>query len=68
MSHLTSKTREVWVAVVYNEEDQCIKEGTEYSHEEDAIKDAHEWVSYYVDQCGDYYYARVEHRIIPIYE
>lgn len=68
MSQLTSDTREVWMAVVYNEDDQRIKEGGEYMTEEAAVKDAHEWVEHYVETCGSYYYARVEHRIVPTYK
>lgn len=67
MSHLTSNTREVWVAAVYNENDERIKEGGEYILQESAFEEAHELVSYYVEQCGEYYYAKVEHRIVPIF-
>ena len=68
MSQLTSDTRTVWVPVVYNEQDERIKEGGEYILEESAVEEACELVAYYVETCGAYYYAKIEHRIVPTYK
>lgn len=68
MSHLTSETCDVWVPVLYNEQDERIKEGGEHHLEEFAVEEAREMVAYYVDLTDAYYYARIEHRIVPTYK
>lgn len=68
MSHLTSDTSTVWVPVIYNEQDERVKEGGEYVLEESAVEEARDMVAYYVEYGGAYYYAKIEHRIVPIYK
>jgi hypothetical protein len=71
MSHLTSETREVWVPVFYEHrgyEDLLIDEGSEHAREEDAVTEAHAGVAKLVDVHGGYFYAKIEHRILPTYK
>lgn len=67
MSHLTSDTREVWVAIFYDAQDAVLHEGCESNREEDAINEAHETVALFASK-GEYHYAKIEHRIVPIYK
>ena len=69
MSCLTKETREVLVIILHTSEDAI--EVAEYDYDdclEGARARAHEEVSDYVAETGEYAYCTIEHRVIPIYK
>lgn len=69
MSHLTDRTKLIYVPVLKDENDQVIGEGADYDDVEPAIQEAHNQVSMELNKrnLNKYIYAVVETRIVPIY-
>ena len=69
MSHLTNKCKLIYIPVLYNHT-EIIDEGCEWGTEESAIEEAFELVSSEIRK-RDYdmhIEARIETRIVPVYE
>lgn len=67
MSHLTSKTKAVYVAVIYDEFGNYVGEGWDCDLLEHAIECGQEMVADAVRSTNKYHTAKVEIRILPIY-
>ena len=68
MSHLTSKTKEVYVPVIYNKMGSKVIELSECDTEEFAVSLASEYISERVKVEGVYYEAVIKKMVMPIYE
>lgn len=67
MSHLTSKTKVIYVAVIYDQFSNYVGEGPDCDLEEYAIETGQEMVADAVKSSGEYHYAKIETKILPIY-
>ena len=67
MSHLSSEVKEVYVAYIKNKDGNIVRESTDYDFEHDAISWAKDTVSYYVQGTDEFYYAVIEHQVVPRY-
>ena len=69
MSHLTDRTKLIYVPVLKDENNQIIGEGADYGDEECAIQEAHNQLSMELNKryLNEYIYAVVETRIVPVY-
>ena len=69
MSHLTDRTKLIYVPVLKDQNNQIIGEGADYGDEEAAIQEAHNQLSMELNKrnLNEYIYAVVETRIVPIY-
>jgi hypothetical protein len=69
MSHLTDRTKLIYVPVIKDANNQIIGEGADYGDEEAAIQEAHNQLSMELNKrnLNEYIYAVVETRIVPIY-
>lgn len=68
MSHLTSKTKVIYVAMLYDKNDNYVNEGYDADLEEYAIENAMELVSDAVKRTGTYHYAEIKTKILPVWE
>lgn len=68
MSSLTSETKVIWKAVLYNARDEIELFGMDMPTQEEAIDDGERMVRFYVDHENDYYYAKVECHVLPVYK
>lgn len=67
MSHLTSNTKVIHVAVIYDKFDNYVGEGPDCDLPEYAIETGQEMVADAVKSSGEYHYAKIETKILPIY-
>lgn len=69
MSHLTDRTKLVYVPVLKDGNNKTIGEGADYGDKEAAIQAAHNHLSSELNKrnLNEYIYAIVETRIVPIY-
>jgi hypothetical protein len=64
---LTSSTEKVYFPVLFDREDEWIADGMEFPTQQEAENHASAMVGEYVEEVGEYCYARIDVRIIPIY-
>lgn len=67
MSQLTTNVKIIYCAVYYNGANQYEGESLDYDLEEEAINAAQQYISTEVETCGKFLYARIEKRVVPIY-
>ena len=68
MSHLTSKTTVVYVAVAYDSDDSYVAESADCDTLEGALECGQSMVADVIEQTGCWHCAKIETRILPIYE
>lgn len=79
MSQLSTDTKVGYVAVYYQEplhvsdyrfnESECFYNESEcYDTEEEAIEEAKKFISHHTVIANEYLHARIEKRVVPIYE
>lgn len=67
MSHLTSKTKVVYVAMLYDEYSNYVGEGGDRDTMEGAICDGEEMVSDLVEKTDKYHFAEIKTKILPVW-
>lgn len=67
MSHLTSKTKTVYVAVIYDAFTNYVGEGPDCDTLEEAIEWGQQMMADAIDKTDEYHSAKIEIRILPIY-
>lgn len=68
MSHLTSRTKVVYVALLYDEHSNYVGEGGDRDTMEGAICDGEEMVSDLVEKTDKYHFAEIKVKILPVWE
>ena len=68
MSHLTSRTKVVYVALLYDEHSNYVREGGDRDTMEGAICDGEEMVSDLVEKTDKYHFAEIKVKILPAWE
>ena len=68
MSQLSTDTKVVYCAVYYDGGNNYINESIDFDTEEIAIVNAQFYIAEEIEQNGQYLYARIEKRIVPIYK
>ena len=69
MSHLSDRTKLVYVPVLKDENNHILYEGAEYGDVEVAIQEGHNQLSMELNKrnLNEYVYVVIETRIVPIY-
>lgn len=67
MSQLTSKTKVIHVAVIYDRFSNYVGEGPDCDLIEYAIETGREMVADAVSATGEYHFAKIETKVLPIY-
>ena len=67
MLKLTSNTEKVYFPVLFDKDDEWVADGMEFQTRQEAEDHAYAMVGEYVEEVGEYCYARIDTRIIPIY-
>lgn len=67
MLKLTSSTEKVYFPILFDKEGEWVADGMEFHTQEEAENHASAMVSEYVEEVGEYCYARIDIRIVPIY-
>lgn len=67
MFKLTSSTEKVYLPVLFDKDGERVADGMEFHTQEKAEDHASAMVGEYVKEVGEYCYARIDTRIVPIY-
>lgn len=67
MFKLTSDTEKVYFPILFDKNDEWVADGMEFRTQDEAENHASAMVSEYVQEVGEYCYARIDTRIAPIY-
>lgn len=69
MSRLTTTCKIVFVPVILDNEDNVVETGDFYEHEKDAIYESYRLLTTRIKftEYEEFYSARIEKRIVPIY-
>ena len=68
MSSLTKETQICYTPMYYNHKRESIEEGPDFNSEDEAIERAEEDIAFRIEQTGQYMYAVIEKRVVPIYK
>ena len=64
----SKETRKVYVPVLVDSNGICITDGEEFDTEEEAVHFASAMVEEYIEECDEECYARIETRVIPVWD
>ena len=67
MLKLTSGHRKVYFPVLFDGKGAWVADGMEFHTQQEAENHASAMVGEYVEEVGEYCYARIDTRIVPIY-
>ena len=67
MLKLTTNTKKAYFPILFDKNGTWLGEGPEYNTIQDAENHASAMVKEYIEEVGEYCYAHIENRIIPIY-
>lgn len=67
MSHITAMTKVVYVAKLYDKDENFVDEGGDRDYLEFAIEDAENLVSDAVRKTGEHHFAKIEINVLPVY-
>ena len=68
MFKFMGKTNKVYMPVLFDSDNEWIADGEEYASLEDAENHASAMIAEFLEEVGEYCYARIETRFIPVYE